>query len=292
VIRLLLLAAALANAQPNWTSIATPSDGWQFFRYDSLATYELSGFDAKNPHPPRDYDFATGPVKQRTTCPLEDRADVHWYTPDGKKLAGTFTTPNPTVFNVSALQKGMHGFGATGDFVSHGARHPGAMAIVYFTDRPCSDGGTEYGFSHDESEDNVLVYWSTYANCGNDGLSLCRKSDDPSLGGNFSNVQQENSGTKVNHGFRIYGLQPGELTYKMFVDNHKFRVQVWRGSQLATCSKNGGKQGPCDLSEAVESWFPIDRVHDGFIVAGTQTAGNAQLPADYEFRVSDILILK
>src|SRR6185437_3835506 len=122
----------------------------------------------------------------RSVCRLQDRPGVYWYAPGGRHLDGTYATSNPTEFSVSALQAGMRGFGVTAAF-SGSAEHPGAVEVVYFTDRACSDGGTEYGFSRDLATNSILVSCSTFANCANGAASLCRKTDDPSLGQSFSN---------------------------------------------------------------------------------------------------------
>jgi hypothetical protein len=287
-------AAQISLAQPKWVSIATPSDAYQYFLYAGERRIETDRFSPKTPHPSPDftYRFVNG-RSARTVCQLKDRPGVYWYSADGHRLDGTFPTSNPTEFNVSALQSGMHGFGATAQF-SGSAAHPGASEVLYFTDRVCSDAGVEFGFSRDLAANSVLVYWATYANCGNDSASLCRKTDNPSPGPNYSNVQQENGSPHPDHGFNLYGLDLNTTyTYKMFIENHKFRIEVWNGRKLAQCS--GAEQSsrvPCSLSRPVQPWFPIDQIQAGYIVAGTQNSDGSGVAQESNFKVSDILILK
>ena len=281
-------------AKPRWVSIATPSDAYQYFLYAGERRIENAQFSSKNPHPSPEfsYRFVTG-RSARTVCQLKDRAGVYWYSPDGKHLDGTFPTSSPTEFTVSSLQSGIRGFGATVAFSGSASQH-GAMEIIYFTDRVCSDAGNEYGFSRDLADDSILVYWATYANCSNDGASVCRKTNNPSLGQNFSNVQQENGGTQVQHGFRIYGLDPNTpYTYKMSIDHQRFRIEVWNGRKLAECSGSpDSSRVPCSLSRPVQAWFPIEQLHAGYIVAGTQNDDQSGVARNTIFKVSDILVLK
>lgn len=287
--RFLVLLALPCFGQTKWVSIA--NQPYQFFRYGAGKSVEMSHFDAQNPHPPRQYDFETAPAPARKVCALEDRPGVYWFTPDGRKLAGTFATSNPTEFNVSALQRDIRGFAVKAAFQGS-AQRVGAVEVVYFTDRVCSDGGTEFGFTRDLATNDILVYWSTFANCGNDAASVCRKTDSATPGKNFSNVQQENGGTHPAHGYRIYGLDVNaEYTYRMFVEHRKLRVEVWNGSQPAGCSRTpGGRAAACAFTDAVEPWFPIDRINAGYIVAGTQTAGDPGKLDSITFAVSDILV--
>ena len=279
-----LAIGLLAAAPPQWISIA--SEKFQFFRYaHEGATENGSG------RLPAEYRFLKGPVPQRTVCPLEDRADVHWFTPDGKSLDHTFVTPSPSEFHISPLEKNMKGFATVASFAGAASGNGSAIEVVYFTDRVCSDAGVEYGFSRDLATNSILVYWSTYANCGNDAGSLCRKTADPRLG---DNVQQENSGITSEHGFRIYGLDVNaRYTYRMFVEHGAFRIEVARGAQLAQCSDSeAGPRHACTFVKRVQPWFPIDRLDSGYLVAGTQTAGDPIVAKGSVFAVSDILVLK
>ncbi|MBZ5606225.1 MAG: hypothetical protein LAO79_28370 [Acidobacteriia bacterium] len=281
---LIFCALLLAAAPLHWTSLAV--ENFQFFRYarDSAAEHATG-------HIPAAYHFLKGPVPQRTVCPLEDRDDVHWFTPDGKSLNHTFVTPSPSEFHVSALQKNMKGFATIASFAGSSTGNGSAIEVVYFTDRACSDAGIEYGFSRDLATNSILVYWSTYANCGNDSASLCRKTADARLG---DNVQQENGGVASDHGFRIYGLDVNaRYTYRMFVEGGAFRIEVARGAQLAQCADSeSGPRHACSFVKRVQPWFPIDRLESGYLVAGTQTAGEPQVAKDSVFAVSDILVAK
>lgn len=286
-----LLLAIPCFAQPHWTSIATPRDAFQYFLYAGARHIEDAQFSAANPHPsPQfNYRFVSGSAV-RTVCKLEDRPGVYWYSPDGRHLAGTFPVSSPTEFNVSAQQTGIRGFGVTGAF-SGSAPRPGAVEIVYFTDRACSDAGVEFGFSRDLSTRSILVYWATYANCGNDSSSLCRKTNSGALG---SNIQQENAGPRADHGFRLYGLDPEAVyTYKLSIESHKLHVEVWNGRKLAECAgSEESSRVPCSLYRSVQPWFPIDQIKAGYIVAGTQNTAGSGAPENAVFKVSDILVYK
>lgn len=290
MIRLMLIAGSVALAQPSWSSIA--GAGYQHFLYGGGKAVEQDRFEWKLPQPAA-YRFLAPPAPRRSVCAIEDRPGVYWYTPEGKKLNGTFAVPNPTEFTVSPLQSAIRGFAVTMAFTGAAARG-GAVGVAYFADRPCSDGTVEYGFSRDLSADATLVYWATFANCANDAGSLCRKTDDPSLGEGFSNVQQENSGTKVDHGFRIYGLDAkARYTYRMFVEGRGFRVEVWSGDKLARCSDRPGvAMGACTFLKIVQPWFPIDQVTRGHISVGTQTVGNPGVAPGARLEVFDTLVAR
>ena len=237
-------------------------------------------------------------MPRRTVCPLEDRPGVYWYTPGGKHLDHTYVTPSPSDFHISALHPGIQGFAATASFAGSAAGNGSAIEVVYFTDRVCSDAGIEFGFSRDLATTSILVYWSTYANCGNDANSLCRKTNDPSLGDGFSNVQQENGGIASDHGFRIYGLDVNATyTFRISIQSGLeagvFHVEVLKGENPAQCSESeGGARRACSFRKAVPGWFRLDRATGGYIVAGTQTAGDPAVKNGSRFAVSDILIAK
>lgn len=300
---LVLLALPCMAAEPKWVSIK--DDAFQYFRFwndGGPRAIEGANYDRGNPHPPWKYSFYSGPVPQRTTCQLVDRpADsgvggdgpVYWYTPQGAHLDHAFATPAASEYNVSSLQTDMKGFAATASFLGTAKGDGTAMEIAYYTNRACSDAGVEYGFGKDLATNSVLVYWSTFANCGTDAVSVCRKADNPSLGGGFSNVQQEDAKV-TDHGFRIYGLdRNSEYTYRMYVEEHSFRVQVLKGDHLAQCSESdGGKTAACTFTRSTGSWYPIDRLTNGYIVIGTQSVGTPVLSEDAGLRVHDILIAK
>lgn len=299
---LLLLALPCWGAEPKWSSIA--DQAFQYFKFwnDGVPrAMERANYDRGNPHPPWKYAFHSGPVAQRTTCQLENRADssvggdgpVYWYTPDGKHLDQAFATPAPSDYNVSSLQTDMKGFAVTAAFMGTAKGDGTAMEIAYYTSRACSDAGVEYGFGKDLATNSVLVYWSTFANCGTDAVSVCRKSNDPSLGSGFSNVQQEDA-KMSEHGFRIYGLDANaEYTYRMFIAEHAFHVQVLKSGHVAQCSEtDGGTRGPCTFTKKTGEWYPIDRLGNGYIVLGTQSVGRPALSPDAGLRVNDVLVLK
>jgi len=281
---LIAFAAMASCAAQQWTPVVA----YQHFRYSVDGANETDVG-----HLPATYRFLNGPAPRRTVCALADRPGVFWYTPDGTHLDGTFVSPSPSEFDVSIVQKRVRGFSATASFAGSAA-NAGAVEVVYFTDRVCSDGGVEYGFSRDLATGSILVYWSTYANCSNDAGSLCRKTNDPALGDHFSNVQQENGGTASEHGFRIYGLDVNaKYTYRMFVEEHAFRVQVAQDGKLANCSDSeSGPPHSCSFLKRTQSWFPIDQLAGGVIVAGTQTGGTPNVEPESKFQVSDILVAK
>jgi hypothetical protein len=288
----LLLFSATAFAQPHWSSIAGPGDGFQYFRYGDGTAVEQARFESQ-PLGRFLFHFWAPPAPVRTVCAIENRPGAYWYTPDGRVLNHTFPTPNPGEFTVSARQTGIRGFGVTAAFAGS-AKRIGAVEVAYFADRVCSDGSVEYGFSRDLATDSVLVYWSTFANCGNDAASLCRKTDDGSLGKDYLNVQQEDGGAAAAHGFRIYGLPYDRaLSYQIKVESDGFRVEVRNGKALAQCEESpGAKPAPCSFSKKVEPWFPLDRIGRGYIITGTQTAGDPQIEPGARFAVSDILVAK
>lgn len=273
-----------------WVSIG--GESWQSFRYWNDG--QPRAIENGSAHQPATYQFFRGPVPQRGVCPLEDRPGVYWYTPDGKHLDHTFVTPSPSDFHVSPLQREIKGFATAAAFAGSASGNGSAIEVVYFTDRICSDAGVEYGFSRDLATNSILVYWSTYANCGNDAASLCRKTNHAALGDHFNNVQQENGGITSDHGFRIYGLDVNQrYEYRIFVEQHALRVEVAKGGELAQCAETeSGPRRACSFLKTVQSWFPIDRLGAGYIVAGTQTAGDPVIARGSVFAVSDILVAR
>lgn len=268
--------------------------GFQYFKYwgenGSPKSIERAGFD--NPRATT-YHFLNPPALARTVCAVENRPGVFWFTPGGASLNHTFPTPNPSEFNVSALQSGIHGFAVTAAFAG-AAKKMGAVEAAYFADRACSDASIEYGFTRDLATDSVLVYWSTFANCANDASSLCRKTDDPALGANYTNVQQENSAATVDHGFRIYGLDFAQpYTYRMVLNNGAFHIEISRSGRLANCADAPhAALKACAFEKPVPPWFPIAGISRGYIIAGTQSTGDSGISPGSEFRVSAIVVAK
>jgi hypothetical protein len=285
VIRL-LLASAVAFAQPMWVPA---SASFEYFRYgDGQAIEQKKPQTAQLPF---DFRFPAPPAPVRKVCALENRPGVFWFTPGGKPLNHTFVTPNPSDFRVSAIERGIRGFAVTARFAGS-AKRMGAIDVVYFADRECSDASLEYGFSRDLATDSILVYWATFANCGNDALSLCRKTDSGALGENFSNVQQENSGVKVSHGFRIYGLETNRpYTFKISREARGFRIEVWDELKLARCSE-GGSTVACSFHKETEPWFPLASIANGYIIAGTQVVGDPQIAQPAHFEVSSLQVAR
>ena len=300
---LLCVVVPCSAAEPKWSSIA--DQAFQYFRFwndGGPRAIEQANYDRGNPHPPWKYAFFTGPVATRTTCQLSDRrADsgiggdgpVYWYAPDGRHLDQAFATPAPSEYNVSSLQTDIKGFAVNATFGGTAKGDGTAMEVAYYTNRACSDAGVEYGFGKDLATKSVLVYWSTFANCGTDAVSVCRKTDSAAPGDGFSNVQQEDA--KMNeHGFRIYGLDANaEYTFRMFIADHAFHVQVFKGGHVTQCSEtDGGKVAPCSFTKSAGAWYPIDRLSNGYIVIGTQSAGNPSLSPGAGLRLTDVLIAK
>ena len=96
------------------------------------------------------------------------------------------------------------------------------------------------------------------------------------------------------HGFRIYGLDTSsEYTYRIFIAEHAFRVEVVKNGHVAQCSESpDAKPAPCTFTKTAGAWYPIDRLENGYIVTGTQSVGAPVLSPDAGLRVSDILIAK
>ncbi len=302
--RWLWLVAVPCAAQPVWTSIADqPSQYFRFWFEDSPRSIERTTLARSNFR--EFYRFSAGPVSPRASCMILDRAadsgvggdgPVYWYTPQGVHLDHQFPTPYPSEFTVSAGQLAIRGFAITASMT--GATHGGgtASANAYFTNRPCSDGGIEYGLFRDLGDESIAIYWATFANCGNDGKSVCRRRNDSSLGEGFSNIQQENSGHNE-HGFRIYGLNPkAKYTFRLFAVDHGFHIEVLSGDRPAECSdRAGGRNQPCTFTRDAGSWFPVAALAKGlpgYMVIGTQTLGNPLLSEDAGFRVTDVAVAK
>jgi hypothetical protein len=292
------------NAQPIWTSIAhEPTQYFRFWYEDGPRSIENTSYAHNNLR--EFYRFAPGPVPERTTCMQLDRASdsgiggdgpVYWYTPEGIHLDHQFPKPYPSEFTVSRSQHAIRGFAITASIMGTAGGGGNASANAYFTNRPCSDGGIEYGLFRDLADESVAIYWATYANCGNNSRSVCRKLNDASFGKDFSNVQQENAG-QIEHGFRIYGLDPkAQYTYRIYAADRGFHIEVLQGNRPAECADQaGGGMRICTFTKDTGTWFPIAslaRGATGYIVIGTQTLEDPKLSEDARFDVSEVAVAK
>ncbi len=291
-------------AQPVWTSIAQePSQYFRFWFEETPRSIENTSYSPSNIR--QFYRFAAGPVSARATCMRLDRASdsglggdgpVYWYTPEGVHLDHQFPKPYPSEFTVSAAQPAIRGFAITASIMGTADAGGNASAYAYFTNRACSDGGVEYGLFRDLASESVAIYWTSYANCGNDGWSICRKRNDASLGETFSNVQQENAG-QTQHGFRIYGLDPNaRYTFRIYASDHALHIEVLSGDRPAECTDHaGGAKRTCTFTRDTGAWFPIAalaRGAPGYIVIGTQTLDNPKLTEDAGLRVTGVAVAK
>jgi hypothetical protein len=151
------------------------------------------------------------------------------------------------------------------------------VEVAYFTDRECSDAGTEYGWyrtvasseSGDAPSNSLTFYYGIFNNCNVD--YACWDV--------FGHQVQTQSATAT-----ITNLAPnseGAYEYKFQVirGGSNFNLSVLDPSSggPVTCqwsiSTGGESSGACHFSVPIASWYPsADQINRGYIVVGTQSS--------------------
>jgi hypothetical protein len=244
------------------------------------------------------------PTTLRTRCPLQqvngtpyDHANFGWFrypVPGGN---GTWPRANgtePLAATGEYLETAQFrpvdntnpaGFVFTGEFAgvakpaSTPTTGPGHFFVeaVYFTDRECSDGGTEYGWYRkvadssfgDTPVNSFVFYYSKFTNCNLD------------YGCWDTNGHQVKSTLATATMTDVAPNAAGTYEYKFQVirSGPDFNISVLDPGtdQPVTCqwsiSTGGGASGPCEFPVAIESGYPTaDQMNSGYIVIATQSS--------------------
>lgn len=150
------------------------------------------------------------------------------------------------------------------------------VETVYFTDRECSDAGTEFGFYRmvansdygDAPVNSFTFYYSKFSNCNDDygcwdvnGHQV----KSPVATATIASAAPNAAGT---YQYRFHVIRIGS----------DFNVSVLdpASGHPVTCQwsiPTGGSNGPCQFSVPIESWYPLaDQIDSGYIVIATQSS--------------------
>jgi hypothetical protein len=250
-------------------------------------------------HPPYHFGFqAPAPIGFRSmvaNCPIVNQPakNLYWFDPNtGVDLGSTnppsLTISPPSEFTVSQQMRGVKGFTVKGypfGDASQSGAGSAASAIMYFTDRRCSDGNNEYGLNYDLVKKTLLFYYSIKTNCyagagcrTQDSFSSPPQNQEDGDSALLTDLQNASPNPPAPlFYFSVYfvpdSAAPGYST------GYKFRVQVVDGydtTQLARCRvAPGAPLGPCTTDVGIKDLFPAALVQGdagGYIVVGTSTS--------------------
>ncbi len=173
------------------------------------------------------------------------------------------------------------------------------IEAVYFTDRECSDAGTEYGwyrmvansYSGDMPPNSLVFYYTKFANCNLDygcwdinGHQV----QSPVATATITSVAPNAAGTY-------------QYKYQAIRSGSDFNVSLLDPGTDApvTCqwslSSGGGSSGTCQFSVPIESWYPAAaQISSGYIVVTTQSSHlhpsmtGAPYPEWYDYEVGGV----
>lgn len=348
---------------PRWQQVMVPGEPVDYFKYSGLeraTTIEQAqspGFNQEirdsvtATRPGENFNYSFQPSVPNAAeskfagCELRNQPDkgIYWFW-DGVNLGADpdnkphYRYPLPSEFNISQQigSSGTRGFtvlgGVDGDAP---ASPPGSfsLAVMYVTDRRCSDGNNEYGFwkdlsteakkdaetgeaiPHNPEDVPVKFYYSTRTNCF--AAWGCRATEDPNGPTNEQQTSTVTELTKLKNFDDGTGARPPNFYYSAYMvpetnpdpehsTGYKFRLQVvdaYHPDRLATCSIDGGPEGPCAKDVPIENFFPAQQMITGsnFAVTGTQTSTSSaeqgidrtpRLTQDAKFRVQGVYLGK
>lgn len=356
---------------PRWQQVMVPGEPVDYFKYSGLeraTTIEQAqspGFNQEirdsvtATRPGENFNYSFQPSVPNAAeskfagCELRNQPDkgIYWFW-DGKNLGAdpdnnpVFRTPLPSEFNISqqAGSSGTRGFTVLGGIDGDAPNSPPgsfSLAVMYLTDRRCSDGNNEFGFwkdlsttekkndetgevlPHNPEDVPLQFYYSTRTNCFR-GWG-CRATDDPDGPTNEQETSTITELTKLKNfddrsdAEKAAGVPAKEPKFYysayMVPETHpdpehstgyKFRLQVvdaYHPDRLATCSIDGGPEGPCAKDVPIENFFPAQQMITGssFAVTGTQTSTSSaeqgidrtpRLTQDAKFRVQGVYLGK
>jgi hypothetical protein len=151
------------------------------------------------------------------------------------------------------------------------------LEAVYFTDRECSDIGTEYGwfrmvsnsYSGDTPANSATFYYSAFTNCNIDyGCwdTIANQVGSPYVTATITNLAPNAANTY-------------SYTYKAIRSGANFSVSVLdpaSGNPVScqwSISTGGGSTGDCLFNVPIQGWYaPASVTNTGFIVVATQSS--------------------
>jgi hypothetical protein len=150
------------------------------------------------------------------------------------------------------------------------------VETAYFTNRECSDAGTEYGWFRtvadtdfgDEPVNSFTFYYSKFTNCNQD--YACWDIDGHQVEAlvatvNVSDVAPNAAGT---YQYKFQVIRSGSNFNLSILDPGSGSPVSCQWSMPA-----GGGSGPCQFSAPIASWYPApDQMASGYIVVATQSS--------------------
>jgi hypothetical protein len=268
------------------------NQSWQYDQLDYDGLPHIFYFANANTQPP------SGTLRQR--CALShiigtpyNHADFDWFNyPDYSPADGMFPYASPGEY-LSSEQFQPNGFGSPvgfdfvgefgGEVTSPTPSSSGSYFIeaAYFTDRECSDAGTEYGwyrepasfFSGDQAVDSVTFYYSDFTNCNID--QMCWDVNGQQIGQPTATATI--TGIPANSQGRMY-------RFRAIRSGGNFVISVLdpsSGAVASGCSAfisvpgvgNSSASGDCQFSVPIASWYPsVTVTQSGFLVAASQSS--------------------
>lgn len=245
------------------------------------------------------------PTTLRTRCPMQqvngtpyNRASFGWFRfpvpgGDGSWLSSNGTEPLAATGEYLETEQfgpidgtNPAGFLFDGEFAgetnppsSHTQGQPTHFFVeaVYFTDRECSDAGTEYGWYRsvadsdigDTPANSITFYYSKFSNCNLD--YGCWDIDDHQV--------QSSLVTATVTSVAPNGAGTYQYKYQVIRSGSDFKVSILdpNSGSPVTCqwsiSTGGGSSGTCEFSVPIESWYPsANEIDSGYVVVATQSS--------------------
>jgi hypothetical protein len=266
------------------------NESYQYDQQDYVGLPHMFYFANANTQPP------SGTRRQR--CALGhisgapyNHADFDWFNyPDYSPADGAFAYAPPGEYLASELF-GPNGFGSPSgfDFVgefggavtsptdpSSGSYY---VEAAYFTDRECSDAGTEYGWSRlpasfggDQGVDSVTFYYSDFTNCNIDfmcwdvnGQQIFQPTATATITGIPANAQGNRQ-----YRFRIIRSDP-YFVISILDTNSGGVISGCSVSISVSGIGNSSASGACQFWVPIAGWYPSVAVtQSGYVVAASQ----------------------
>jgi hypothetical protein len=173
------------------------------------------------------------------------------------------------------------------------------IEAVYFTDRECSDAGTEYGwyrmvansYTGDTPPNSFVFYYTKFANCNLDYACWDvegHQVQSPVATATITGVAPNAAGT---YQYKFQAIRSGS----------DFNVSLLDPGTDApvTCqwsfSSGGGSSGTCEFAVPIESWYPsAAQISSGYVVVTTQSSHlhpsmtGAPYPEWYDYEVGGV----
>lgn len=288
----------------------------QYFKYSNGSGTEVAtslGFGGSSTatqlsstsRPPAYYSINGGTGATRSTCALLDNPSkpLYWYG-DGTHSAVKFSSTSPLLFpkapsdeyNVSRLERNLKGLEFLGSFLGSGSvSGSGAYIVesVFYSDRPCTDGGLEYGFYRRliaGGSDEIAFYYSDFTNC--DG-GVCRATDSSSGAIEYPNVRTHsisslalNSHSENKYYFHAYPVYNGESYDMRFevLDPYTFAYAQCKVDGSSTVSDCYRQYGPSDGTIPFSVFYNAT----GYLFATAQSVGTVSASTAFQLYVDRI----